>query len=329
MIRLQLRDQPERFIGMTAGSFTIGRDVSNDFVIDDPSVSDFHAEVISDPDGCGIADLLSATGTFVNEHRVRERHPLSAWDIVRVGSVELEVNDPTVHRPSDWALRAQSDLLASQHLPLKATTVVGRGGDCDLTIDDVSLSRRHAQISIEGGMLRVRDLGSANGTFANGNRIREGVLRQGDELRFGSRAFVVVAPADPGAGARADDATQVQGPAADCDPNDADTEWLYDQSQPAMLVEVSEIIGAGEPLRVRQRSCRLGRGADNDIVIPDASVSRDHAVLTLRGDSWQIDDLESSNGMLINGQRAETALLNDGDLITLGRAEFRFHRDHG
>lgn len=327
MIKLQFRDQPARFVGVTGASLTIGRDATNDLIIDDPSVSDFHAEVASDADGLAVADLLSATGTFVNDQRVGHRHPLRAWDVLRLGSVELEVNDPAVHRPHDWALRGQSELLAGQYLTIRPMTVVGRGGDCDLTIDDATLSRRHAELSIENGQLRVRDLGSANGTQVNGERITDHVLSHGDEVKFGSRVFVVVAPAEslqrtgPG-----DDITRVQG-----EPHnelDLKTELLTGQYPKASLTERSDFLGGNWRFDMR-RSCRLGRSPDNDIVIPDSSVSRAHALLAVKGYRWQIEDLQSSNGVLINGERIESATLRNGDLITIGRAEFRFDSESG
>ncbi|MEM9406215.1 MAG: FHA domain-containing protein, partial [Acidobacteriota bacterium] len=45
---------------------------------------------------------------------------------------------------------------------------------------------------------------------------------------------------------------------------------------------------------------RLGRGAENDIVLPDSSVSRQHAVLRFEDDSWFVYDLDSTNGVIVN-----------------------------
>ncbi len=193
MLRLQFCKQPQEFVKLSS-SVTLGRDESNDLVIDSQSVSDFHAEINVSTDGASIVDLLSATGTFVNDQRINQSVTLKSWDVIRLGSVILEVYDPNSCRPGDWALRTESDLLESQFYPLLPKTVVGRDPECDLAIDCGTLSRQHAEISIEDDYLQVRDLKSANGTFLNGRRIEEAEARPGDELRFDRQAFVVTGP---------------------------------------------------------------------------------------------------------------------------------------
>ena len=101
MIKLQYRDQPHRYVNVSAKSVTLGRDPTNDLVIDDSSVSDFHAEIINDQGSLFIADLLSAGGTFVNENRIgSQRYSLNAWDQVQLGTVIFEINDPSQLRPT-------------------------------------------------------------------------------------------------------------------------------------------------------------------------------------------------------------------------------------
>ena len=109
MLKLQFRDQPGKFVKLSQAAITLGRDDSNDVVIDAPSVSDFHAEITSDAQHISVVDLLSASGTFVNEHRINGRCQLKAWDVIRLGTVELEVIDPSERRPEDWALSIESD----------------------------------------------------------------------------------------------------------------------------------------------------------------------------------------------------------------------------
>lgn len=71
----------------------------------------------------------------------------------------------------------------------------------------------------------------------------------------------------------------------------------------------------------------LGRDVNNAIVIDDAFASADHAVLTYRGRSWYLEDLESTNGSFINGQRIEgVAALGFGDEIQIGQVRFRLDR---
>lgn len=66
------------------------------------------------------------------------------------------------------------------------TTAAGRHPDADIFLDDVTVSRRHLQFLRAGTVFSVRDLGSLNGTFLNGERIEtEVVLHDGDEVQIG------------------------------------------------------------------------------------------------------------------------------------------------
>lgn len=67
-----------------------------------------------------------------------------------------------------------------------ASIVIGRMPDCDLTIRDANVSRRHAEIRPQGDGFVLVDLGSTNGSRVNGIRVTQRDLRDGDELTFGS-----------------------------------------------------------------------------------------------------------------------------------------------
>jgi pSer/pThr/pTyr-binding forkhead associated (FHA) protein len=69
-------------------------------------------------------------------------------------------------------------------------TTIGRHPDSDIFLDDVTVSRRHAEIEQDGGMFIVRDVGSLNGTYLNRERIERGQLRNGDELQVGKFKLV-------------------------------------------------------------------------------------------------------------------------------------------
>jgi pSer/pThr/pTyr-binding forkhead associated (FHA) protein len=64
-------------------------------------------------------------------------------------------------------------------------TTVGRSPDCEIFLDDVTVSRKHAVIERTGNELNIEDLGSLNGTFLNRKRIDNGPLSDGDELQIG------------------------------------------------------------------------------------------------------------------------------------------------
>ena len=63
--------------------------------------------------------------------------------------------------------------------------LLGRSRDCDVTLDDPNVSRRHAELRREGGTWVVSDLGSTNGVKVNGQRVHEHPLSPGDEIVLG------------------------------------------------------------------------------------------------------------------------------------------------
>ena len=71
------------------------------------------------------------------------------------------------------------------------TLVVGRAVNSDVPIYDPTISRQHAQLSVQNGGILVKDLGSSNGTFLNGSRITEAVAKAEDVVMFGKVSFYV------------------------------------------------------------------------------------------------------------------------------------------
>jgi adenylate cyclase len=67
--------------------------------------------------------------------------------------------------------------------------IVGRAPTCDLPVFDPTISRRHAELVAEGDSLRLRDLGSSNGTFINGAKVEEAVVVVDDLVAFGKVPF--------------------------------------------------------------------------------------------------------------------------------------------
>jgi DNA-binding CsgD family transcriptional regulator len=71
------------------------------------------------------------------------------------------------------------------------TYVVGRSSDCGFVIQHISVSRRHAEISICDGIIAVADLKSRNGTYVDGKRVDTANVECGQRLRFGQVSFVI------------------------------------------------------------------------------------------------------------------------------------------
>jgi pSer/pThr/pTyr-binding forkhead associated (FHA) protein len=199
---------------------------------DDPVISRRHARVSRGADGqLMIEDLGSANGTFVNDVRLDALQTLELGDVIRVGKTILQVTDPSGVIPGKAAPRTESGVGEAPSVPAEAAAelvvtagaaagrrltltggdlVIGRGVSGEgLLSDDGQLSRRHTRIVRDAdGQLTIEDLGSANGTFVNGERVSGSqALKIGDSIRIGTTTLQLtevgrepsspVAPAPP------------------------------------------------------------------------------------------------------------------------------------
>ncbi len=90
------------------------------------------------------------------------------------------------------------------------------------------------------------------------------------------------------------------------------------------------LLGIAPPFRdqrfvLRPHRTTIGRSADNDLVLPDASVSLQHAWIVGGDEEYRLMNVLSTNGSFVNGQKVHEAPLAHGDRIRFGRAEFVFH----
>lgn len=77
--------QPNQQYELTRDTVTIGRDITNDIVINDPEISRHHSRLIRTPSGYTIEDLRSTNGTFVNRQRLSGPYQLSSGDLIGLG----------------------------------------------------------------------------------------------------------------------------------------------------------------------------------------------------------------------------------------------------
>jgi hypothetical protein len=91
--------------------------------------------------------------------------------------------------------------------------------------------------------------------------------------------------------------------------------------------EVVTLSVDGASHEVTRQRTTLGRSRDCDIQIEDASASRRHAEVRQEGTAYWVVDLDSTNGLEVNGMRTKRAKLQNGDRITIGSTEIAFRRD--
>jgi chromosome segregation ATPase len=80
----------------------------------------------------------------------------------------------------------------------------------------------------------------------------------------------------------------------------------------------------GESVFLLNRRTTVGRGEDNDIRLERSSVSRHHAVIMSGPKHTVIEDLQSTNGVVVNRRRTRRAVLRDGDVVYVGKCRFRY-----
>ena len=107
-------------------------------------------------------------------------------DTTEIAVPEVEVDLSDVPAGTGVLVVTRGEAAGSRILLDLPTTLAGRHPDSDIFLDDITVSRRHAEIAREGDEYRVRDAGSLNGTYINRERIEEPVpLTHGDVLQIG------------------------------------------------------------------------------------------------------------------------------------------------
>ncbi len=166
--------------------------------------------------------------------------------------------------------------------------LVGRSTACHIVIDNQKVSSKHAQFRIKDSVITLEDTGSTNGTYVNGERIASKTVTSDDTINF-SKNYTF--------------------------------EWKL--LEPFLKMAQEAVSPAGEQrlktVIAREKSLiKIGRTDDNDLVIKNIKVSRNHAKLEKVGGEWFIEDLDSSNGTFINGKKIKRAKVTPKDVITIG-----------
>jgi ABC-type multidrug transport system ATPase subunit len=161
---------------------------------------------------------------------------------------------------------------------------IGRDPGNDIVIDDPVVSARHAQLRRSDARFEIVDLNSTNGLFFQGQKIARRSLADGDVLQIWQ------------------------------------TVTLQFKAGPGSLAAIPEPPQATRHLDLRGHdTLTIGRDQGNDTVLDHPLVSRFHARLTRRGATYMIEDLGSTNGTFVNGQRITAPQrLNEGDTIRIG-----------
>lgn len=188
------------------------------------------------------------------------------------------------------------------------TVQIGRGARNDIVIIDNEVSREHCRFVRRDYGYEVFDLDSSNGTFVNGQRVKDSwalpnecIVEIGDSITFEYK----IQPDEA-----ADLSTrQIQ----------IDKEAASSAKQPSFLVVVANAQPLPSVYPLEGEAVDVGRGTTNNVIIVEPEISRNHLRLTMSRQGYMIEDLGSTNGTSLNGiLLKEPHILHDGDVIRIG-----------
>ena len=163
-----------------------------------------------------------------------------------------------------------------------------------LRITHPKVSSHHARVLIEGSEYRIEDLNSSNGTFVNGKKVIISKISAADTIMLGPeqvlswQAIKNVSSSLSGQG-----------------------------SQPTLPVQQSSAHFDADSF-VGKAIITVGRTPENDIIINNVKVSRNHARFIKTGSGWVLEDLGSSNGTFVNGKKISGQPVQKSDKVTIG-----------
>lgn len=208
MLKLRFKDNKHNAVWLVEPKVSIGRSPKSDMVVNLPEIAEHHAEILVKHESLTLVNVAGSGDLKVNGKAVQKAVRLKANDEVSVGATVLQIVDPktefAAQKPAmpksdgstGWALKPNHSALANRIFPIKQETVIGRSAECDISLAAAHLSRRHVKLTVQDGLLFVKDLGSANGTYLNGERVVEARVKRGDELRFDTLSFGVIGPVE-------------------------------------------------------------------------------------------------------------------------------------
>ncbi|MCA8922278.1 MAG: FHA domain-containing protein [Planctomycetes bacterium] len=180
---------------------------------------------------------------------------------------------------------------------------VGRAPSCEIHVPCKSVSKRHARLIRQGDQVVVEDLDSRNGLRVNGVEVASALLEPGDVLQLG-RAVL-----------------RLKGRGLLSSADDSGFRLLENEPelQPRLV-----LIGDASSSWDLSESSTIGCRPENAICLSALGVSRFHAEVVQQGEQWVIQDLGATNGVVVNGERVDSAVLQPGDEITIGETRMRF-----
>ena len=156
--------------------FTIGRNVNCNISLNNKKVSAIHAKIYKKGAEIHIADMDSTNGTFLNGKYIQD-------SILRDGDViSISIYKIMFRKGKLSFQNTGQDLIINADLAIWDELIIGRDVNCDVSLNNKKISACHAKVYKKGTGIYIADMDSTNGTFLNGNRIQDSILRDGDVI---------------------------------------------------------------------------------------------------------------------------------------------------
>lgn len=195
--------------------------------------------------------------------------------------------------------------------------VIGRREGASVKVHNPSVSGKHCQVAWSGEEVEVRDLGSSNGTFINGERIRRGILNDGDVLRCGrfELRMSFVEHKD----------------IAQAEYEEWGDDWADDEldpGQPNYYIVYRDNRNQLTAITMGEREKRLACGSKGcEILLEGRSVESEHCEFEWDEGVLIVKDLQSETGTFVNDEQVDgDETLRNGDVVVVGRARLRIAR---
>lgn len=234
--------------------------------------------------GLVIQDLESTNGTRIDGERITTSMA-NDGNIVSFGSLNYVIKLNSDSLPRLFFTETHQ-LIALGLLPFH----IGRNDGNSMVINEQSISGRHITIATKQNSLWVYDHESTNGTRLNGRRIRCAPIQDGDNITIGKIKVIV----------------------------------LLKDTVPQNYCLSMNLDGQNKIFPLQQSQVKIGRNAENDLVIPQSSISGAHALLYWAQGRYWVKDLGSRNGTYVAGIRVTESPLRSGDEIKIGKHPILF-----
>jgi pSer/pThr/pTyr-binding forkhead associated (FHA) protein len=227
---------------------------------------------------------------------------------------------------------------------------IGRKEGNTIRLTERNVSRRHAKLVKSNGSVFIEDLTSYNGIKVNGDRIAgRAPVNEGDRIQIGDYQLALKLDKATTAGAPTAPHQQVQPSVPASEMADQKTTPFIKENAPQALLDMAPTVQtpitqpppapavdtparlvvvssnfAGQEFVLDKAAVVIGRTDENDVVINHRSISRHHAKIVREGGHYHIVDLQSANGVRVNGEEYGKVELRKGDHVDLGHVRLRF-----